>query len=106
VALEAAAKAVVVSIANACACIDDDIDIGQLVLMLTKGFSDQALDPIASDCIADDTCGSGQSEARRMVAAVTDEHGEHCIAQSARVAIDAIELRFFVKPLSRGEGSG
>jgi hypothetical protein len=106
VALEAAAQAVVVGFANARACIDDDIDIGQLVLVLTKGFSDQALDPIASNRIADYTCRSGQPEARRMVAGVTDEHGEHCVAQTARVAIDAIELRFFVKPLSRGEGSG
>lgn len=103
--LEAAANAGVVSFTDTRARIDDDIDIRQLMLMLAEGFSDQSLDSIALDCTANDAGGGGQSEARRIVAGVADEHGEHCIAESLRLPIDAVELRFVVKPLRRGEGA-
>src|ERR1044071_2856312 len=103
---QAAQDAGVVGITSTGAGIDHDVDVGQLMLMLAKGFSDQAFDPIAPNSAAHHSGSRGQSEARRMVAAVADEDGEHCIAQATRIAIDAIEVRFGVKPLSRSECAG
>lgn len=106
VTFETAADARIVGITNTGTGIDHDVDVGQLMLVMAKGFPDQAFDSIASDRVADQPSGRRQSEARPIVAAAADEQSEHCVTQPPRVAIDAVELRFVVKSLGRGEWAG
>ena len=106
VPLEATQNAGAVGVADSGTGVDHDVDSGQLMLVLSKRLSDEALDPVASNRVADDACCSRQPKSWPIVAVVVDEHGKHCIAKAARIAIDAIELRLVVKPLSRGEWTG
>lgn len=57
-AFEAAHDRRVVGVAGAGACIDDDVDGGQLMLMMAKRFANQSLQVIASNGTADDAGGN------------------------------------------------
>lgn len=103
---EAAHDTGVVSIARGAARIDDDVDGGQLMLMMSKRFPDQPLEPVTSNCVADDAAGDRQSEpcARAVVGA--DENGKESIGETSRILIDAIEIRFVMKTLRRSKRPG
>ena len=91
-ALEAARDRCVVGIARAGACVDDEIDCGQFMLMLTKRFTNQALDAIAADRIADDAGGDRQSKTGNGRARVSRKYREHAVGRAARITIHAIEF--------------
>lgn len=63
VVLETAADGRIVRLSGGVACIDDDVDGRQLMLMEAEGLPDQALDEIAADRVAHDAAGDRQTEA-------------------------------------------
>lgn len=86
--------------------IDDDVDGGQLMLMVSKRFPDQSLEPVAANCIADDAGGNRQSEPRGRTAIGTNKNGKESIGKTSRILVDAIEIRFVMKTLRRSERPG
>lgn len=103
---EAAHNAGIVSVAGSAARIDDDVDGGQLMLMMSKRFSDQSFEPVASNCVADHAGGNRQSEPCGWAAIGTNKNGKESIGETSRVLIDAIVIRFVMKTLCRSERPG
>jgi hypothetical protein len=96
----------VVRIARAGACIDDEIHCGQLMLMLAKGFPDQAFDAIAAHRIPHDAGGDRQSKAGNARAGVSRKYREAGVGRAARVTIHAIEFVFLPEALRGFERPG
>ena len=96
----------VVGISSAGASIDDDVDGGQLMLVVSKRFANQSLEVIASDSTADDAGGNRQAQACLGAIIATNENCKQSIGETSRVLIDAIEIRFVVETLRRCERSG
>lgn len=96
----------VVSIAGGATRVDDDVDGRQLMLMMSKRFPDQPLEPVTSNCVADDAGGDRQSEpcARTVIGA--DKNGKESIGKTSRILVDAIEIRFVMKTLRRSKRPG
>jgi hypothetical protein len=105
-ALEAARDRCVIGIASAGARIDDEIHCGQLMLMLTKRFPNEALDAIAPDCIPHDAAGDRQSKAGHGRAGVSRKNREACVGRAARITIHAVEFRFLPEALRGFERPG
>lgn len=103
---EAAQDRRVVGIACTVACVDDDVEGGKIMLMQPERFPDQTLDAIASHGAADDACCDRQSEPGSRSAVRPDEDGEQRIGETFRILVDAIEVRFVMKTLRRGERPG
>jgi hypothetical protein len=100
---EAARDRCVVRIARTGARVDDEIHCGQLMLMLTKRFPDQALDAIATHRIPNDAGSDRQSKAGNGCAGVSSKYREAGVGRAARVTIHAIEFGFFPEALCRFE---
>lgn len=103
---QAAHHGLIVRIAGTCACIDDDVDSGQLMLVKPERLPDQALDTVASHSVADHSCGDRQAEPRRGCIIGTDEDRELTIGETSRIFVDAIEIRFVMEALRRSERPG
>ena len=101
--LETAHDRGVVGVACACAGVDDDVDGGQIMLVLSKRFANQALQVIASDRITDDAGCNGQSQPSTWTAIGADEDCEQSIGKPSRIFVDAIEVRFVMETLRRSE---
>ena len=101
--LETAHNRGVVGVARACAGVDDDVDGGQIMLVLSKRFANQALQVIASNRITDDAGCNGQSQPSTGAAVGADEDCEQSIGETSRILVDAIEVRFVMETLRRSE---
>lgn len=101
--LEAARDRRVVGIAGAGARIDDDVDGGQFMLVVSKRFANQPLQAITSNGAADDSGGNRQPQSRLGAAVAANEDCEQGIGETSRILINAIEIRFGVKTLRRSE---
>ena len=97
--LETARDRCVVRIARAGARVDDEIHCGQFMLMLTKRFPDETLDPIAAYRVPNDPGGDCQSKARHRRAGITRKYREQSVGRAARVTIHAIEFGFLSETL-------
>jgi hypothetical protein len=93
----------VVCITGAGSRIDYDIHRRQFVLMQTKGFTNQALDAVASNRIADQARSDRQTQARMRTVIMPCENGKEIIGETARVLVDAIEFGFLPQTLCRCE---
>jgi hypothetical protein len=100
---EAAHDCRVVGIASTRAGIDDDVDGGQLMVMVSKRFANQSLQVIASDRISDDAGSNGQSQASTGTAVGANEDCEQTIGETSRILVDAIEVRFVMETLRRSK---
>jgi hypothetical protein len=98
-ALEAARDRCVVGIARAGASVDDEIDCGQFMLMLTKRLANQALDAIAAHRIPNDAGGDCQSKTGNGRAGVPRKYREHAVGRAASITIHAIEFGFLPEAL-------
>ena len=96
---EAARDRCVVRVARGRARVDYEIHCGQLMLMLTKRFPNEALDAIAAHRIPNDAGGDRQSKARNARARVPRKYREECVGRAARVTIHAIEFGFLPEAL-------
>lgn len=83
--------------------VDDEIENGQLMLMLTKRFPYQTFDVIATHRVADNAGGDRQSKAGSCGAGAAREDREESIGRAARITIDAIEFGFLPEALRRFE---
>lgn len=101
--LETPGNGSVGSIARTRTRVDDDIDRGQRVLVLPKRLTDETFDAIATHRDTDDFRGDGQTQPRSRSARVTNENGKQRVGETARIAIDAIELGFVPEALRRCE---
>jgi hypothetical protein len=100
---EAAHDCRVVSVASTRAGVDDDVDGGQLMVVMSKRFANQSLQVIASNRIPDDAGCNGQSQAGTGTAIGANEDCEQSIGETSRILVDAIEVRFVMETLSRSE---
>ena len=98
-AFEAARDGCVVRIARGRARVNYEIHCGQLMLMLTKRFPNEALDAIAAHRIPHDAGGDRQSKSRNARAGVPRKYREESVGRAARVTIHAIEFRFLPEAL-------
>jgi hypothetical protein len=103
VLLEALNDGCIGRIARARTRVDDDVHGRQLVLVLPKRFADETFDPVAPDCNADDFRSDRQTEPRRRPARGASKDSEVRVGETARIAIDAIELGFVPEALRRCE---
>ena len=93
----------VLRISSPGASVDDDVDSGQLMLVMSKRFANQALQVIALDGTADDASGNRQPQASLSAAIAANEDCEETIGETSRILIDAVEIRFVVETLRRCE---
>ena len=93
----------VVCVARAAACVDDDIDGWQFMLVLAKRFADEALDAITPYRSADDAGGNRKSKARSRATGVARENREESVGEAARITINAVEFGFLPEALRRLE---
>jgi hypothetical protein len=73
------------------------------MLVLAKRFADETLDPVASYRTANDAGGDRKSKAGNACAGVARENREAAVGETARIAIDAIELGLVPQALCRLE---
>lgn len=104
--LQAAHDARIVGVAGGAARVDDYVHGRQLMLMVSKRFSDQPFEPVAPNRVPDDARGDRQSQTRRRPAVGANKNGKEGIGETSRVLIDAIEIRFVMKTLRRGKRPG
>ena len=100
---QALRKRRVVCIASAGARVDYDVHRGQFMLMQTKRFTNQTLDAIATNRIADQASSDRQTQSRMRTAIMPCKDGEEIISEAARVFVDAIEFAFLPETLCRCE---
>lgn len=105
-ALEAASEGFVVGVADAGACVDDDIHRRQLMLMMAKRLANDTLQSIAPNGVAGDASRDRQSQARMGKVVAAYENSKQAIGEPSRILVDAIELRLVMETLRRGERSG
>lgn len=103
---EAADHAGIVGVACAGACIDHDVDSGQFMLVKPERLPDQALYAVAPDRAADDAGGNRQTKTGSGSAAGADKDRKQRIGKTSRILVDAVEIRFVMKTLRRGERPG
>lgn len=103
---EAAHDRCIVSVAGACASVDNDVDGGQLMLVKSKRFADQSFQVIASDGATDDTGRNRQPQAGLRAFIATNENGEQRIGKPSRILVDAVEIRFVMETLRRSKRPG
>lgn len=77
--LEAAAQFAVARGLRAAACIDDDVDVRQFMLMQAKRFPNDTLDAIACDCSTDDASGYRQTQPGMGDGTFTREYCKHTV---------------------------
>lgn len=104
--LQAAHDARIVGIAGGATRVDDDVHGRQFMLMVSKRFSDQPFEPVAPNRVADDARGNRQTQTCNRPVVGANENGEEGIGEAPRILIDAIEIRFVMKTLRRGERPG
>jgi hypothetical protein len=93
----------VICVASAGARVDYDVHRGQFMLMQTKRFTNQALDAIATNRIADQASSDRQTQSRMRTAIMPCENGEEIISEAARLFVDAVEFGFLSETLCRCE---
>lgn len=103
--LQAALDRRVFCIACGGACVDDDVDRWELMLVMSKRFAYQALQAISPDSAANVPSGDRQSQAGLRAVISAKEDYEQSIGGTSRILVDAIEIRFFMKTLRRRERS-
>jgi hypothetical protein len=106
VSFEAAHNGCVVGVASSGTCVDDDVDRGQLMLVMSKRFADQTLQVIAPHSPADDAGRNRQSQTSMWDIIATNENCEERIGETSRILIDAVEVRFVMEALRRSERPG
>lgn len=104
--LQAAHDARIVGIAGGTARVDHYVHGRQFMLVVSKRFSDEPFEPVAPHRVPDDARGDRQSQACRRPAVGTNKNRKEGIRETSRILIDAIEIRFVVKTLRRGERAG
>lgn len=70
-----------------------DIDGGQLVLMKTERFANQALDAIAPDGVTHGLGGDGDTQSWKRQLIGSHDDREHRIGVAAALLVHAIEIR-------------
>ena len=110
-ALERAHDRRIVGIASACTGVDDDVDSGQLMVVVAKRFPNQALQVVPTDRITDDAGSNGESQARAGTVVDANENceegiGDRSPCETSRILVDAIEVRFVMETLCRSERPG
>jgi hypothetical protein len=103
---ETAYDARIVGITSTGAGIDDDVDGGQLMVVMSKRFANQSLQLVASNGAADDAGCNRQSQARLSTTIGSNEDCEKRIGETSRILIDAVEVRFVMETLRRSKRPG
>jgi hypothetical protein len=104
--LKATYDRLVVGVASTGAGVDDDVDGGQFMVVMSKRFANQPLQMVASNRTTDDAGRDRQSQSSTGTTVGANEDCEQSIGETSRILVDAIEVRFVMETLRRSERPG